>query len=294
MKLLLIDANNMAFRVHWTHKNLTHNGMPTSLLYGFFASLISLRKKFPNHFPLVVWDGVYERRTQESEAGVEAGIIDAAYKSNRPKDITDPDYPPDILCVHQQMEPLKEGLKFARVMQVRVEGVEADDVIYTYAKSGYGDSVIVSSDHDYYQALALGIDIYDAMKRDTWTYDIFLDRFGFEPKLWIDAGALMGDKSDHIEGCPGIGEVNASKLIKLYGTVEQVFEGLAAKKKRGKKEQAVLDNQPRIMLGKSLKTMDMIDDLPDPRAAPKSVDPLIEWFHQFGIESLVSQAHRLV
>ena len=56
-KILLIDANNLAFRVHWTHKNLSFNGMSTSLLYGFMRSMISFRHRFEDYFPVVVWDG---------------------------------------------------------------------------------------------------------------------------------------------------------------------------------------------------------------------------------------------
>ena len=195
MKLLLIDGNNTAHRVHWTHRQLVRDGMPVSLLYGFFRTLISLKKRFPGHLPIIAWDGGYARRLKESEAAVADGIIPTAYKSNRHK-MSDPDadIPPDVKCVHEQMPPLKEALKLARVMQVQVDGVEADDLIATYCKTNTDNNVIITSDHDYYQLIGDNTEIYDDMKTTHWNRKSFVESYGFDPAFWVDVGALMGDK----------------------------------------------------------------------------------------------------
>jgi len=296
MNLLLIDGNNLAFRVHWTHKKLTSKGVPVSLLYGFFRSLVALRKKFPNYFPVVAWDGVYDRRLAESKIAVEEGLIPSEYKANRKRE-PDEALPPDIQCMFEQLPVLKEGLKFARVMQVTRKGVEADDIIYTYAKyndENGGLNVIVTSDQDYYQVLSENTHVYDAMKTNYWTRKVFIENFGFEPALWVDVGALAGDSSDNIHGVPGVGEKWAVKFVKEYGDVDCVLSGLSCKEKRKKKEQAVLDNEKRLRVARSLKKMDKIDALPGLKCAPRKAEPLLQWFDQFRFETLKPDAWRLL
>jgi len=294
-KLLLIDGNNLAFRVHWTHRTLTLDDMPVSLLYGFFRSLIGLRKKFQDHFIIVAWDSRSARREAESQKGVEDGLIPSGYKARR----HDPeaDINPDVECMLEQMDALREALNLARVLQVRVEGYEADDVIYSYVKQNEeqgGESIVITSDQDYYQLLSPSSHIFDAMKTNYWTEKVFVDSYGFAPPLWVDCGALMGDKSDEIHGVPGVGEKYATKFIKEYGDIDGVLKGLAEKKKRGKKEQAVLDHEKRLRLAKSLKQMDMVPGLPKLRCAKRASEPLMEWFSQFQFESLKADAWRLV
>jgi len=294
-KLLLIDGNNLAFRVHWTHRTLTLDGMPVSLLYGFFRSLIYLRKKFPGHLVIVAWDSRSKRREAESKAGVQKRLIPTHYKESR----HDPDreIPPEIEDMFEQMDPLREALKLIRVLQVRASGYEADDVIYSLAKRNEvegGHSTVITSDHDYLQILTEQTKVYDAMKDEFWSPDVFRGAFGFEPALWVDCGALMGDKSDEIHGVPGIGEKWALKLIQQYGNIDGVLAGLRAKTKRGKKEQAVLDHEERLRLARSLKQMDTVDDLPSLRCARRQKKPFYDWLTQFKFDSLKEDAWRLV
>jgi DNA polymerase-1 len=296
VKLLLIDGNNTAHRVHYTHRHLARDGVCVSLLYGFFRTLVSLKRKYPGHLPVIAWDGGYARRLAESKVAVEEGIIPSHYKANRPR-YDDPhvDIPPDVLNVHEQMPPLREALKFARCMQIQADGIEADDIICTYTKmNATGHNVIITSDHDYYQLINEYTEIYDSMKSTYWTRQSFVDSYGFDPILWVDVGALMGDSGDEIHGVPGIGEVNATKLVKEYGCIDNVLAGLKAKEKRGKKEQAVLDYEKRLKLAYSLKRMDIISDMPSPKAAPKRQEPLAQWFKQFKFDSLMNDVHWLI
>ena len=294
MNYLLIDAYNLAHRVHWTHRMLSFEGIPVSCLYGFFSSLSSLKRKFPSHLFIVAWDGGYERRAAESLNAVKSGIIPTGYKANRPK--PEDELPPDVEIVHEQIEPLKEALRLARVFQVSVNGVEADDIISTYAKQNElsdGNSIIVTSDKDFLQCLTDKIHIYDSMKSNYWTRKIFIDSYGFEPNLWVDVGSLMGDISDNIISVPGIGEKTAISLIKEYGNIDNVINSLKLMEKRKKKEQAILDYEKRVRLAYSLKKMDIINNLPQPRCANRSSQSLLEWFKQFKFESLYESSIRL-
>ena len=157
-----------------------------------------------------------------------------------------------------------------------------------------GHNVIITSDHDYYQLINEYTEIYDSMKSTYWTRQSFVDAYGFDPILWVDVGALMGDSGDEIHGVPGIGEVNATKLVKEYGCIDNVLAGLRAKEKRGKKEQAVLDHEKRLKLAYSLKRMDIIENIPSPKAAPKRPEPLMLWFQQMKFDSLIHEVNNLI
>jgi len=317
-KFLLIDGNNLAFRTHWTHRQLTINDVPVSLLYGFFNSLISLKKNYPEYGIIIAWDGGYKRRFIESAEAVISGMIPTPYKATRANVIErvssileekgwtpqqlhledrDDDDNLDIESMFAQMPTLKEALKLARVIQVVVKDAEADDVIFTYAKKIEemgGGSIAVTSDEDYYQLISDKTFVFDAMKSNFWTRKVFVDSYGFEPELWVDVGALSGDKSDTIHGVPGVGPKYAVKFVKEYGDIDAVLKGLAEKPKRGKKEDAVLEHKERLYLAKSLKKMDMLDIQIQTKIAPRDKDALIEWFGQYQFKSLVPNAWRLV
>jgi len=262
-KLLLIDGNNLAFRVAWSHRDLSYQGTPVAVLFGFFKSLIRFKRDFQDYFTIVVWDAGHDRRDQESLRGVQEGIIDSAYKANRHKE---EELPPEVQSVLDQISQLREeALPLVKVLQAEVAGCEADDVIYTYAMNNIaagGQTTIVTSDKDYYQLLGKGVSLYDAMKDEIWNRKKFVEEFGFEPELWVDAGALMGDKGDNIHGVPGVGQVNACKLIREFGTYEKVLEGLKGRTKRGKREEDILKHEARVRLAYSLKKMDLVPFIP--------------------------------
>lgn len=290
MKLLLIDANNLAFRVHWTHRRLVYNTMPVGLLFGFFRSLISFKRNFPEHQFVIAWDGGYKRRLEESEKAVEQGMIKSSYKANR-REMKELD--PMIANVFEQMQPLQEALKLFRVLQVTVKGFEADDVIYSYVKKNKdGENLVVTTDKDYYQLIGENTSVYDAMKNNLWTKKVFMDSYGFEPELWVDVGALSGDSGDNIISVNGIGEKTAVKLVKEFGNIDQIFDGLE-KRKINKKEQSILHSKPLIRLAKSLKQMDIVDNIPDVKIAPRNETAITELFGQYGFESIITEGWRL-
>jgi len=291
--LLLIDGNNLCFRVHWTNRELSYKGTPVSLIYGFYRSFIYLKKKFPEYIPIVVWDKGSSRRKKEAASAVEKGIIPSGYKANRKKD--EPDEM--LLSLFEQLDMLKDDLsEYIRLQQVTIPGLEADDIIYTYAKVNKGKTIAITSDKDFYQMLDDNVVVYDAMKKKEWTKDVFTEEYGIEPYQWVDVGALTGDKSDNIFGCPGIGPVNAFKFIKEFTTVEGVIEGLSnSKNKLSKKEKAVLDNIEVLRLAKSLKQMDCHPDvLPEYRCPVRDEEKLKEYFKSFGFETLMNDAWRLI
>jgi len=307
-RLLLIDANNMCHRVFWAKKNaksggLSYKGRAVDVLYGFFRQLIHLKKKYPEHFPIIAWDRGYARRLAESQKGVEEGIVPSAYKQPRKEaqQEKEQDRDEDYLSLMEQMEQVRDSLELVYCIQVALDGFEADDIIYSYART-YADwdgkSVIVSTDKDFYQAIDDATIIYDAMKKQVWTKERFELEFGFSPHLWVDVGAIMGEvgpSKDNIFGVDGWGPKTACQYVQEYGDVDAIIAVLEAKKKRGKREQAFLDQIPRLRLAKSLKQMDIIPDLPKPRVIrPVTEEALKQFFIEWGFVSLLKEAIRLV
>lgn len=291
-KLLLIDGNNMCHRVFWAQQNLSYKGRAVNVLYGFFKQLISLHKQYPEHFRVIAWDRGYARRLEESQKGVEAGIIPTAYKANRDRDRE------ELESLFVQMEEVQYGLTFVRCLQVSLDGIEADDIINSYARTyqkwGW-QSVIVSSDNDFYQVLGPGVSIFDPMKKEVWTEERFRIEVGYDSSLWVDAGAIMGDSSDNIHGVDGWGPVTTNKYISEYGDVDAIIRAIQAKEKRSKKEQVFLDSLPKLRLAKSLKKMDFIPSVPKPKVC-KAYDPkeLEKYFLSWGFASLLKEIVRLV
>ena len=292
-KLLLVDGNNMCHRVYWTHQGLSYKGKSTGVMYGFFRQLVHLHKDYPDHFRVVAWDGGYARRLDESKKAVEAGVIPSAYKENR-KD-RDQD---ELEEIREQMRQLREILEMVKCIQVRMDGVEADDVINTYADYASwwgGEAVVVSSDKDFYQVLKPGVKVYDAMKSEVWTDERFRTEFAFSPSLWVDAGAIMGDAGDNIHGAEGWGPVTTFKYVREFGGMDAVVAAVAAKAKRNKKEEELVRSGEKLKLARSLKQMDVIPGLPRPRVLrPRDKAVLEKHFIDMGFVSLLKDAWRLV
>jgi len=291
-KLLLIDANNMAHRVYWAHKELSWKGTHVGVLYGFLKQLVHLDKEYPDHFRVIVWDAGHKRRTEESESAVESGLVPSGYKANRDHSGEDRE------IIFEQMDELKEGLRLVRCLQVWKSDFEADDIINTYAKYAVrcgNEAVIVSSDKDFYQVLDDNVKIYDAMKKEVWSRERFEMEFGFHPKWWVDAGAIMGDKSDNIFGVDGWGPTYACRYVKEHQSVDKIREFIAAKTgKLGKREQKFIDSTDVLDLALSLKCMDMVKALPIPRDEKKDEEALKKYFLEWGFASLLKEARRLV
>jgi DNA polymerase-1 len=283
----------MCHRVYFSHQGLSYKGKATGVLYGFFRQLIALHKKYPEHFRIIAWDGGHERRTQESRVAVEAGVIPSEYKDNR----KDRD-PAELEAIFEQMDQLREVLKLTRCLQVRVKGIEADDVINTYADYAArwkGEAVVVSSDKDFYQTLGPSTSIYDAMKDEVWTEERFKTEMGFVPPLWVDAGSIMGDSGDNIRGCEGWGPVTTFKYVREFGGLDAVLAGVAAKPKRNKKEDTLLASEPVLRLARSLKQMDIVPGLPRPRVCrPIDKKVLDQFFVEHGFVSLMRDSWRMV
>lgn len=290
MKQLFIDGNNMAYRTFWTHRHLSNSkGVPVSLLFGFFKSLTLIKQAHSDYKIVVVWDSKSARRIAESTLGVERGLIPSPYKATR-SDHSSPD--DNFKSMFEQMDTLKDGLNLTSIQQVHVPGYEADDVIYSYCKGANAQTEIkvVTSDKDYYQLLQDNVKIFDSNKKVEWTKQIFEATYNITPSLWVDVGAISGDAGDNIHGADGWGEKTALKYVQQYGTLEQVLLAIEQKTEKSKKEHALLSFKERLILAKSLKQMDVVQELPSLSQDTRTLDrkALQGFFIKNGFASLLT------
>lgn len=287
--LLIIDAYNLAFRIAFNRTQLSWQNKNTSLVFGFLKSLGKLMHTYEGYFPVLIWDSGHERRDRESEEGVRKGIIPEKYKANRKHDSEDE----KALDVMEQIEELRQDfLPHVHALQAIVKGYEADDLACSYSRQNGGRTLIVTSDKDYYQLLSPKTEILDCMKDQIFTDKWFFETYGFEPRLWVDCGALMGDVGDNIFGVPGVGEKTACKLIREYGAFDKVIEALKNKEKRSKIEETIINNEERVKLAYSLKRMDEIEKLPKLRCPCGDPKKLEELFESHGFVTLVPYSNR--
>lgn len=201
--LVLVDGSSYLYRAfHALPPLTTSKGMPTGAVKGVLNMLKSLRKQYPDSLFAVVFD---------AKGGTFRDAMFAEYKANRPS-------MPDDLRV--QIEPLHASVKALGYPLLCVEGVEADDVIGTLARSSaaLGRPVIISTgDKDMAQLVNGHITLVNTMTGSVLDVAGVHEKFGVGPEHIIDFLALMGDKVDNIPGVPGVGEKTAVGLLTGIG-----------------------------------------------------------------------------
>src|SRR5690606_14668878 len=96
---------------------------------------------------------------------------------------------------------------------VQCDGYEADDVIATLVRqAGSAREVrIMSEDKDLHQLVS---QTCTQITKRGWVTPVDCERkFGVPPSKMRDLIALMGDSSDNIAGCAGIGKVTAANIL---------------------------------------------------------------------------------
>jgi DNA polymerase-1 len=101
---------------------------------------------------------------------------------------------------------------------LKSDGHEADDVIATFVKQQYPNRVlIVSNDKDFFQLLCKRVRVSDGER--IYTPADCVHRYGVSPRQMVDYLSLVGDQTDNVKGCPGIGPKKASLILQRYNTV---------------------------------------------------------------------------
>ena len=211
--LVLVDGSSYLYRAFHALPPLhTSAGLPTGAVKGVLNMLLSLRRQYPDSPFAVVFDAKGPTFRDE---------LFEHYKSHRPP-------MPDDLRV--QVEPLHACVRALGLPLLCMEGVEADDVIGTLARSSAAAArpvVISTGDKDMAQLVDGHITLVNTMTGSVLDCDGVKEKFGVGPELIIDFLALMGDKVDNIPGVPGVGEKTALGLLQgLNGGLDVIYANL--------------------------------------------------------------------
>ncbi|RJE77814.1 DNA polymerase I [Pseudoalteromonas sp. MSK9-3] len=271
--LILVDGSSYLFRAYHSPPHLTNSkGEATGAIYGVINMLKSLLKQYSPSHMVVVFDakGPTFRNEMYSE-----------YKANRPP------MPDDL---RTQIEPIHEIIKAMGLPLVCISGVEADDVIGTFAKiaSGQKRHVLISTgDKDMAQLVDDHVTLINTMTDTILDPPGVVDKFGVAPELIIDYLALMGDKVDNIPGVPGVGEKTALAMLQGLGSIDNLYANLdqiAGLGFRGSKTMAkkLEEHQAQLTLSYELATIkldvEVEQDLNTFAITETNKDRLIELF----------------
>lgn len=208
-KVTLIDAPGLVCRSYFAIPPLhTSTGIQTNAVYGFARTILAfLRDNNPTHIGLCF--------DLNSRKGRQA--IDPMYKSNR-------DVAPDELRI--QFDLVREFVTKLGMKVVEYDGWEADDVVGTLTKRAAADGYeveIITSDKDFMQLVDDNVHIWDPGKnKHIYPADVLL-KYGVSCSQMIDYQALIGDSIDNVPNVPGVGPATAAKLLKQFGSVNEML-----------------------------------------------------------------------
>ena len=244
-KLFLLDAYALIYRAYYAlikNPRINSKGQNTSAIMGFVNTLEEvLKKENPTHIG-IAFDPAGPTFRHEAYP---------AYKAQREET------PEDI---RKSVPIIKEIIKAYNIPILEVMGFEADDVIGTLAtKAGEKgiDTYMLTPDKDYGQLVKEHIYMY--RPKFTGGFEIMGSeevkaKYDLSSTLQvIDLLGLMGDASDNIPGCPGVGEKTAQKLIREFGSIENLLEHTDQLK--GALKTKVETNKEQIAFSKFLATI---------------------------------------
>jgi DNA polymerase-1 len=282
--LYLVDGSSYIFRAYHRLPPLTNpEGTPVGAVYGYTTMLWKLAADLdaadgPTHLAVILdASGVSFRND-----------IYEHYKANRPE-------PPEDL--KPQFPLIRDATRAFSLPCIEVEGLEADDLIATYARRAQErgwDVTIVSSDKDLMQLIGeqngARIDMLDTMKNQRIWLEEVEEKFGVGPDLVGDVLALMGDAVDNVPGIYGIGPKTASKLIAEHGSLTAALDSAPAMKP-SKLRDRLIEGRGDAELSKVLVTLKEDCDLPQPLdemvLGPIPPAPLAMFLETHGFTSLL-------
>ena len=285
--IVLVDGSSYLYRAYHALPPLTNSkGQATGAVKGVINMIRRLLKDHPGSPSVVIFDA--KGKTFRDD-------IYPEYKAHRPP------MPDDL---REQIEPIHNIIKAMGLPLIIIDGVEADDVIGTYARQAteQGLDVIVSTgDKDMAQLVNKHITLVNTMNNTVMDEEGVLDKFGIPPSLIIDYLALIGDKVDNIPGVAGVGEKTALGLLQGIGSIDEIFANLDKVPElpiRGAKTlSAKLEKEKEVAyLSYELATIKLDVDLPDSIESLAMVEPnselLLTYFEDMEFKSWVEDLEK--
>ena len=287
MKLFLLDAYALIYRAYYgfiKSPRINSKGENVSAIFGFINTLEEvLAKEQPTHIG-VAFDPhggtfrhkaypPYKAQREETPEGIRFGV-----------------------------PIIKELLAAYHIPVLEVEGYEADDVIGTLASQAEAqgiDTYMMTPDKDYGQLVSAHVSMFKPRSMGPG-FDVLgpaevCKKWGIErPEQVVDILGLMGDASDNIPGCPGVGEKTAMQLIQQFGSIEGLLSHTDQLK--GKQREKVESNRDQIELSRWLaqivRDVPITLDLEALAVSEPDREALMKWFSELEMRSFVERMRK--
>ena len=251
MKLFLLDAYALIYRAYYgliKNPRINSRGENVSAVFGFFNTLEEvLAKEQPTHIGVAF----------DPHGGTFRHERYPLYKAQR-------DETPE--AIRFGVPVIKDILAAYRIPVLEVAGYEADDVIGTLAAQAEAagiETYMMTPDKDYGQLVAEHVRMFKPRNMgpgfEVLDVEEVCAKWGIQrPQQVVDILGLMGDASDNIPGCPGVGEKTASSLIQQFGSIENLLANTDQLK--GKLKERVEAGREQIELSRWLAQI--VTDVP--------------------------------
>lgn len=245
---LYVDGQNILYRAaygvaaRYGSYDLPVHGPDT--VSSFFHLVRSAMWRFMPDHVFIVWDGGRSNRRTSlySDYKISRKVMPQSVSEGRARDI-------------RSINLIVRSLG-CRVLSF--PGREADDVI-AFLSRIVGEGVILSSDRDFYQLINKRIGVYTPPPDDTfYSLCTFIEKFKFHPSQYLLFRAILGDKSDNIQGVLGVGEKTVEELFTETNatTAQELFNHLESKKKLNRRESLILESSRKRVLHRNLDLLD--------------------------------------
>ena len=283
-KLFLIDAYALIYRAYYAFihsPRINSKGLNTSAILGFTNTLEDiLLKEQPTHIGVAF----------DPEGGTFRHELYKEYKAQREET-------PEV--IRESVPIIKSILNAYRIPILEVPGFEADDVIGTLAKKADETGIktyMMTPDKDYCQLVTENTLLYRP-KYGNNGYDIMgpeqvKKKYGLNSTgQIIDMLGLMGDSSDNIPGCPGVGEKTAIRLLSEFGSIDGLLAN--TEKLKGSLKEKIENNREQIIFSRLLATIRTDVPIDLDLESLKRVEPdesiLYNLFEELEFRSLLSR-----
>ena len=214
-KLFLLDAYALIYRAYYAfikNPRINSKGFNTSAILGFVNTLEEvLKKENPTHIGVAFDPSGPTFRHEAYEQ----------YKAQREET-------PE--AIRLSVPIIKDIIRAYRIPILEVPGYEADDVIGTLATEAGKQGIttyMMTPDKDYGQLVSDNVFMYRPKHSggfEVMGIEEIKAKFDIQStEQVIDMLGLMGDSSDNIPGCPGVGEKTAQKLVAEFGSIENLL-----------------------------------------------------------------------
>lgn len=274
---ILVDGSSYLFRAFHGMPPLTNGkGQATGAIFGVINMIGKLLEKYQPEKMAVIFDakGPTFRHEMYSE-----------YKAHRPP------MPEEL---RSQIEPIHEIVKALGLPLLVIDGVEADDVMGTFAQQATAakhDVLISTGDKDLAQLVNEHVTLINTMNNTFSTPEYVVEKFGVRPDQIIDYLALVGDSSDNIPGIPKCGPKTAVKWLTSFGNIDNLIAN--APMIGGKIGEYLRNNIDQLLLSRKLTTIKLDCDLPvnlnDIQRHPANMERLQELFAEYDLKNWLNQ-----